>query len=77
MTTEDMLTIAAVGLLVAWWLWKHPAVAEAIGWVVLIGLVCLGVAHASQSHAPPRRGYSQRHHRGYGRRHYGGRDMRE
>ena len=67
MTNDDMLTAAAIGLVVVWYLWKHPAAAEAIGWVVLIGLVCLGVAHASQAHAQPRRCYKQRHHRHKGR----------
>ncbi len=63
MSNEDMLAIAAVGLLAAWCLWKHPAVAEGIGWVVLIGLVCFGLAHAAQTNAQPRRSYRQRRHR--------------
>ena len=63
MTNEDMLTAVAIGLLVVWYLWKHPAIGEAIGWVVLLGLVCFGVVHASQARAQSRRGYGQRHHR--------------
>jgi hypothetical protein len=66
MTDQDTLTAVAVGLVAGWWLWEHPAAARAIGWVVLFGLVCFGLARA-QSLAPRRhhrRGYGQGHHRG-------------
>ena len=65
-----MITAAVVSVVVVWCLWKHPAAARGIGWVVLFGLVCLGVARA-QSLSPRhyRRGYGQGGHRR--------RDMRE
>jgi hypothetical protein len=44
-TDQDTLIMIAAGLLAIWWLVKHPAATKAIGVVVLIGLVCLGVAH--------------------------------
>jgi hypothetical protein len=65
MTNEDMITAVGLGALVVWFLWKHPAVARAFGWMVLFGLVCFGIARA-QSLAPRRhygRGYGQAHHR--------------
>jgi hypothetical protein len=59
MTDQDKLMIAATGLVAVWWLWRHPAAARAIGWVVLFGLVCFGVAHAQtharRQHRSPRR----------------------
>jgi hypothetical protein len=61
MTDQDTLTAVGVGLVVVWYLWEHPAAARAIGWVVLFGLVCFGVAHAQR--------HGRRHHRrryGYG-----------
>jgi hypothetical protein len=64
MTDQDTLTAIVVVLVAFCCLWERPAVARGIGWVVLFGLVCLGVARA-QSLAPPRRHYR----RGYGQRH--------
>jgi putative effector of murein hydrolase LrgA (UPF0299 family) len=64
MTDQDMLTIAAVVLLVGWWLWKNPRVAEVVGLVVLFVLICFGVAHA-QTHGRrrDRRAPRNAHHR--------------
>jgi hypothetical protein len=62
MTDADMLMGAAVGLLVVWWLVKHPAAAMIIGTVVLVGLACLGVAHA-QTHARRQHGHRRRYRR--------------
>ena len=46
MTSQDTTLIVSAGLLALWWLWKHPAAAKGLGLVVLVGLVCFGVAHA-------------------------------
>jgi hypothetical protein len=64
MTDQETLLMVAAGLLAVWWLVKHPGAAKAIGAVVLVGLVCFGIAHV-QTHARRhhRRGYRHGHHR--------------
>jgi hypothetical protein len=64
MTDQDTLLMVAAGLLAVWWLVKHPGAAKGIGLVLLVGLVCFGIAQA-QTHARwhHRRGYRQGHHR--------------
>jgi hypothetical protein len=55
MTDQDTWMMIAAGVLAVWWLVKNPAAAKGIGLVLLVGLVCFGMAHA-QTHA-------RRHHR--------------
>jgi drug/metabolite transporter (DMT)-like permease len=55
MTDQDTLMVAAAVALTIWWLWEHPGAAKVLGFVLLLGLVGVGVAHASQTRG-------QRHH---------------
>jgi hypothetical protein len=68
MTTEDMFAAAIVGVLVVYWLWRHPAAAEVIGLVFLVGLICVGTAAHAQLHG--RRHHRRRYQHGHPGRHY-------
>jgi drug/metabolite transporter (DMT)-like permease len=64
MTDQDTLIAVTAAALTIWWLWEHPEAAKVLGFVLLLGLVGFGVAHASQTRAQRhhRTGYRQGHH---------------
>jgi hypothetical protein len=61
MTGQDTLMVVAAVALAIWWLWEHPEAAKVVGFVLLLGLIGFGAAHASQTRT--RRHHGRRYRR--------------